>query len=159
MGLERIYLHELRCQNLVKQRSVENSKNEANTEFTQILDKKVQDIKKLQSKLEKVIKKSIVDLQLEVEIRKFDNSKEDVQKSFESQLRKLIIQPYSERLQNFLVDLFQELNFSDSLIKEVRETRKLRKREMKTPQKSELRDLSKSPSYRKKRVNQVEAQT
>ena len=58
------------------------------------------------------------------------------------------------------MELFLELNFSDALIKEIRETRKLKKREMKTPQKNDyLRDLSKSPSYRKKRANVMDAQT
>lgn len=57
-------------------------------------------------------------MQLDLEISKFDNSVvelEEGQKSpeqlYESNLLNFIISPFSDRIQNFLTDIFTELNF------------------------------------------------
>jgi len=67
-------------------------------------------------------------MQMEVEISKFDSANEDPEKVFEDFLLKLIIEPYASRIPVFLNDLFLEMNFSNNILKELKESKKPKKR-------------------------------
>ena len=63
-------------------------------------------------------------MQLQVEISKFDSLDDHAEQAFNSQLRKLIIEPFADRLQPMLNDLFVELNLDGDIIKELKDTKR-----------------------------------
>ena len=67
-------------------------------------------------------------MQMEVEISKFDSANGDPEKIFEEFLLKLVIEPYANRIPVFLNDLFLEMNFSNNILKELKESKKPKKR-------------------------------
>ena len=82
-----------------------------------------------------MVKKILVDMQLEIEISKFDNSAVDQEKGqkspeqvYEANLLNFVLSPYSDRLQNFLTDTFTELNFPDHIFKHLKEAKKLKRK-------------------------------
>jgi hypothetical protein len=76
-------------------------------------------------KLKKHFKKFLVDYQLQIEISKFEGNGDlttdihtnvgqhlpSISEVFEKQLQFFIIQPFAEKLQIFLSEIFNELNF------------------------------------------------
>ena len=78
-----------------------------------------------------------MELQLRDQLKKFDQnyqvSYSDAE-DFEAEVTKFLIQPFAETCQTFLLELFNELNFSDRLLKILKDEKKLKKKE-KTPQK------------------------
>jgi hypothetical protein len=87
--------------------------------------------------LEKVIKKIFVDWQLELEISKFDPSTNDgsfceasADKIYETQMQNFIISPFSDRLHTFLTDIFTELNFPEKLLKDLKDSKKLKRKKI-----------------------------
>ena len=88
-------------------------------------------VKKQQSKIEKSIKKYLTEMQLEVEIGKFNTDDANLEDRFHDQLRKFVIAPFSERIHGYLLDLFSELNLEEFLLKELNAAKAQKKRSQK----------------------------
>ena len=72
---------------------------------------------------------------MELEISKFDPTNSETaqdaicpEQIYETHMQNFIINPYSDRLQNFLTDIFIELNFSEKLIKDLKDAKKLKRK-------------------------------
>ena len=107
MNLERYFLIDNLNQNLVKRKpTTEAIEFSEGSQGTKLCNKK--------SRIEKVLHKCLSQLQLELELTKFEVDVDDkeavdqetLEAGFVAQLQHLIIVPYAERLQNLLTDLF-----------------------------------------------------
>ena len=70
-------------------------------------------------------------MQMEVEISKFDtvsDGQKTPEKIFEEFLLKYVIEPFGCRIPVFLNDLFLEMNFSNSIMQNLKDSKKLKKR-------------------------------
>lgn len=122
--------------------------------------------------MERAVKKILTDIQLEVQLSKFDSREEGgecPQQIFECQLKKFVLAPFGDRLMTYISYIFSELNLDDKILKDFNQARKQKKQSRKnqnstsaskrTPTRVHQTDLStseflKSP-LRKRKTSQV----
>ena len=135
LNLTRYSLQDQRCANLLKNQAKSNNSSEVKA-----LNLQIAGCKKTQEKLRKAVIKYLSNIQMQIEISKFETvddqpsspnqqPPEDPIEQIKSQLQKFIISPFSERLQNFLNEIFVELGYPTSIFKDIKEAKKQKKTE------------------------------
>lgn len=98
----------------------------------------------------------------EVDERGEDKDTEEVEKKFQSQLQLFVIQPYAERMFQFISELFTQLNFSEDVMDDLNKLKSKKKPCRKNQSSSAAKstpnkggDITKSPGCKRRKINNV----